>query len=300
MLAETGSSPRALFMVNRSRLVVGILFTTIVSLGVHVVALQGLQIPIPARSVKSWFPYRLVSDAAFAYALVTLFSYLAAGKPRTQRFRRAIVCLGIVLGLNETLRGWLMNAYCATPFAGSVLFLALMALASSVYYLSAIGIVATGDVRKSRSLEGAVISLATAAALNLFAPQLVAALQSMFSSAIPSLAPLGSWCKLPYGLNIVVPAYITFIEPVIAAICCAAVSCTEICGTLLRRLSTFTVLVLALKGQLFSVPLYLAYADESWPLSIASMGQFTLEAILLAIGAFLTWLWATAESSRTN
>ncbi len=115
----------------------------------HVIALQDLQIPIPARSVKSWLPYRLVSDAAFAYAIVTLSSYLAAGKPRTGRFRRAIVCLGIVLGVNETLRGWLMNVFCATPFAGSVLFLALMALAYSVYYLSAIGIMATGDVPKT-------------------------------------------------------------------------------------------------------------------------------------------------------
>ncbi len=283
--------------ISKRRLILGAIVTLVLSLSIHAIILQAFHVPVPEQAVKAWIPYKLATDFAFGYALVTLFRAFATGHEHAWSLKAFGLCLLVVLGLNETLRGWVMNAYCSSPFVSSAIFLGLMSAASALYYVLAVGIVSVGDVKDAASFESIAIAFVTGAALFLFSPQLVSGVQTIFSDIFQSLEPQGGWCKLPYGLGVLIPAYGTFIEPVIAALICAALIGRLLTGRTFWRLAKFIVVILALKGQLFAAPLYAAFHHNEFLTSLLSMGQFTLEAIVLSVGAFFTWSLASRRTS---
>ena len=96
----------------------------------------------------------------------------------------------------------------------------------------------------------------------------------------------------PYGAHVLVPAYLTYAEPVIACIFIAALLWNQLAPRLPLRLLQFTLIILAIKHVLFAPFIFVFYAKMPHPTALLSMGQFTLEAITLAVLGGLTWQYS--------
>jgi len=119
---------------------------------------------------------------------------------------------------------------------------------------------------------------------------LVGQAHALIASVAGSYAPVSTWCTPPFGAGVLIPAYLSLLEPVLATLICAAiVQCDPD-----RRLLTFVVMILALKKQLFAPFLYMVFSDKAWDQAFLSMAQFTFETIAMAAGAWLTLRWAIA------
>ena len=117
---------------------------------------------------------------------------------------------------------------------------------------------------------------------------------------ISNLEPQGEWCALPYGANVLVPAYLTFLEPVIACFAAAALAWGKLSRSRAVRYLQFTLLILAVKNQLLTPFIYVAFAKIPALSALASEGQFALEALALAMLTCVSWDWALdAKNSMT-
>ncbi|WP_139975453.1 hypothetical protein [Ochrobactrum sp. CGA5] len=279
--------------VNWWRLIAGMGVTLVLGLSVHAVILQILHVAVPSQGIKSWLPFRLVSDITMAGGLIVFFKLVSNSALHIKRPRITLIAFLAVCGLNETLRGWAMNTYCTGPLASSAFFLGLMTVANSLYYGLAFLIVVIASPKVRTFAHYVLASVITGIVLAFLAPLLTGKIQSFFGSVFETLAPQRGWCTLPYGANVLIPAYLSFIEPVISTVVCAALTWRFLKGSTILKLMQFTLLILALKKQLFAAFLYVVYARTDFWLAFASMGQFTLEAAALGILSALTWVWST-------
>jgi hypothetical protein len=99
---------------------------------------------------------------------------------------------------------------------------------------------------------------------------------------------------LPYGMHVLIPAYLTYAEPVIAALFVAALIWENLSPRATWRLVQFTLILLAIRRHLFALAIYPFYAKVSTITALLSMGQFTLETITLSLMTALTWHLATS------
>lgn len=60
------------------------------------------------------------------------------------------------------------------------------------------------------------------------------------------------------------------------------------------------LLALALKKQLFAAFFYAAYADLPFWTALSSMGQFSLEAVVLGLTTALSWAWANKGTGNAS
>jgi hypothetical protein len=275
--------------INLWRVITGISATMIVSLAVHALALSALHVPLPDQSVKSWLPFRFASDIGFSLAVASCFDSArrvsGAGAPA---WRSVALTLFILCCLNETLRQFFMNAYCARPFVYAVVFLGLITLADAQYLVGglALTVVVALLVRHATLRFASMILAAMILTAGVF--PLVGQSHALIMAVAGSYAPVSSWCSPPFGASVLIPAYLSLLEPVLATLLCAAI----VQRNPHRRLLTFVVMILALKKQLFAPLLYMAFSNEAWDQAFLSMAQFTFETIAMAAGAWLTWLWA--------
>jgi hypothetical protein len=94
---------------------------------------------------------------------------------------------------------------------------------------------------------------------------------------------------MPYGAHVLIPAYITYLEPAIGCIAFAALVWPRLAEQPRTSYLRFVGLVLLLRRSLFP-PFIYAVAEPGHPFTaLASAGQFSLETIALALLAALTW-----------
>jgi len=96
----------------------------------------------------------------------------------------------------------------------------------------------------------------------------------------------------PYGWNVEIPAYLTFIEPVIACFVIVYNVWNNLSSRPWIRSLQFIVLIMAIRGVLLSPFINVFYADLPPLTAIASMGQFSLEGLTLAALTVGTFVWA--------
>jgi hypothetical protein len=111
---------------------------------------------------------------------------------------------------------------------------------------------------------------------------------------ISYLAPTSEWCKLPYGPDVLIPAYISFIEPVLASIAMAMLILNQLAPVKWLRLLLFALLVVTVNYQLLMPLFYGVLHKGPFVSNLASEGQFALESIVLAITTGLTWQWSSS------
>jgi hypothetical protein len=279
--------------VSKSKLILGILLTGFLSLSLHAVMLQLLGIPYPSVAIDAPLAKFISSSVLGLLGLIYLAELsLPALATRSFAVRSGVI---FVLGtaLTESLfRGPFMEGYCSDSLAWAFISNLPKMLSAA---LLAVAVVAVTP-RLPRFWQK-VLAAAILGALSMYVLKpLIGALSKAPLEAL-SFMSHAEWCELPYGANVLVPAYLSFIEPVLAAVAAAALVWDRLSGRPLVRLLQFALLILLIKRQLLAAFIYMAYSGTP-PLSgLASMGQFSLEALALALLAGLTWAWARHGSS---
>ena len=281
--------------IHWPRLVLGVFTAAVVALSVHSVMLQVLGIPFPDLSVIP-IALKVVIRAVAMFGLLLLWE-LAALQSRGSFVGRWAVLFLITAALTETLfRGPFMEGYCTTAwtfaFVSNVQSLLTMATSCAIVVLS------------TSRLPRIWHKIAGAAGIALFTtfvvtPLIVAAMGPVMES-IASLAPQSEWCTLPYGANVLIPAYLTFIEPSLGCLAAAALVWNQLSASRIVRYLQFTLLILAIKNQLLMPFVYASFAKTSFVDALVSESQFALEAIALAVLTGVAWECATGSTWRAE
>ena len=277
--------------VNRTRLVVGMLVALVVSLSVHVVMLQVLRIPFPEfRGVRPWAPFLNTTLAVLSVGIV-----YDLARPRLSRFS-TVMNYGIVfvlyVMLKETFRGILMNGV----VTGDWRFDILAGLPSLVS-----GLVLTGLVVRMfpavRTVGMKVAVAAVIAGTMMFAVKPLLSLA--FASLLKAAAPLdhADLYAFPYGWQVLIPAYLTYAEPVIACTLMASLIWQALSPNTAIRFLQFVLLVLTIRGMLLPTFLYSFYSRVPFAPAMLSQSQFLFETIALSALIGLAWRWAATRST---
>lgn len=289
-MISTASAPEP---VRWLRWCIGLAATAVGALSVHAILLQVFGVPFPDLSVIP-ASFKLVVRIAAALALI-IFWQRAAPRVDGSLLKRWGLLFVITAMLQESLiRGPFMEGYCTTAwvfaFVGNVQKLASIAVVTVLVVVAA--------PRLTRVWQK-VVAAAVIATFGMFiATPLIGMAMSPVMASIASLAPQSEWCTLPYGPNVLIPAYLTFAEPVLACVAAAALIWNRLPPSRAVRFAQFAVLILAIKNQLLMPFFYAAFAKVPLVDAFVSESQFALEAIALALLAGVTWEWTRPKSRR--
>ena len=273
------------------KLLLGAALTLVSSLSVHVVMLQVLHVPFPVEQVSPWAA--LLNAAASFWALLTVYQLARPKLGRYGFWRRALLIGALYAMLAETVRGALMNAVVTTAQGFS-----LLALLPKACYFTAAGLLVVGLApRLTKGWHGLLAASFITVVLQLGLIPLVAWLTHFITAPLAYLDHEEVF-HLPYGWHVLVPAYLTYAEPVAAALVLAALTWNQLVPSPAGKLLQYVGLILLLKRVLFRAFLYSFYAQVGWPVAFLRESQFLLEALVLAALAGLTWSFACAKPVR--
>jgi len=105
---------------------------------------------------------------------------------------------------------------------------------------------------------------------------------------------------IPYDWHILLPAYLTFFEPVIAAFVIGYAVRRQLPSTPLLQFGITAALVVALKGPVFAALLNIQYAGTAPSTAILSYAQFTFETVALGILTAATLQMSLKEISTKD
>jgi len=265
------------------KLLIGMSMTLVVSLSIHVVMLQILGIPFPEfDGVSVWASFL---NTMLAVLAVIIFYSLA--QPRLAQIsgpNRYIVVFLLYVMLKESFRGIIMNGV-VTHGWGFDVVAALPGLAYA-FVLTSLVVLTTP---KLRGIWLKVAGAAAIAAVAMFAVRPL--LCSAFAPALKAAAHLdhAEVYAFPYGWQVLVPAYLTYAEPVIACMLIAVLVWQRLSTNTLTRMLQFAALVLLIRGMLLPTFVYSFYSKAKLPIAMLSQSQFLLETLALAILTALTW-----------
>ena len=276
-------------------LCLGIFLTAICALSTHVVMLQVLGTPFPDLAVLT-SPYRFAIRVAQTLGLLVFWQYASRDAHRSFFVQWGLLFLIFTMLPENLFRAPFMAGYCTHAWA--------FAFVSNMPRLVGMAIVCALVVAASPYLRRAWQQLVAAtilAALAMFAlSPLINMAFAPLMKAIASLAPQSEWCTLPYGPNVLIPAYLSFAEPTLACAAAALLVWNKLSASLGMRFVAFSVLILAIKNQLLTPFIYAGLAKGSFLLGLASEGQFALEALTLAVLTGLTVEWSIRRSKRVS
>jgi hypothetical protein len=287
--------PFRIVSINWMRLGIGALLTAICALSVHAMMLQGLGIPVPDMSLlKSASRYPIQAVAALGLIFLWQSASKQLGGPRVSGWV-ALTLLATML--TETLiRGPFMEGYCTTAWTFAFVSNLQPVLSVSV---SAALVVVVGS--KLTSIVRRVIAALAISAFTMFvASPLIGAAMAPLLTAMSNLAPQSEWCTLPYGANVLIPAYLTFAEPVVACFAAAALTWDRLSAVRGLRVVQFTLIIVAIKKQLLTPFIYAFLAREGFASGLLSDSQFAFEAIALAVFTGLAWEWCGGRNISTG
>lgn len=255
------------------------------ALSIHAILLQVFNVPFPDARFDAKVP-RYFARAICLFAL-TVFLRSAVANEQSSFLRRFAIALLIYASLNEAiLRAAFMEGYCTDAwlyaFVANLQRLVPLALAS--------GMIAFATPKLDRVWKCAVAAAAISALVQFeLTPLTASAFQGVMRS-ITAYAPTGEWCKLPYGPDVLIPAYLTFVEPALGCLIAVALCWDQLPGREVHRLIGFTLLIVAIKNQLLTPFIYMAYAKMPALAALASEGQFAFEAITLGAVTGAGWM----------
>jgi len=262
----------------------GGIVTGFLSLGVHILMLQGLGIPFPGRvGVPAWAS--LLNVALAVAALMYLDALLREQTMLRLPWRRWLVLAALYATLKEALRGNIMNAVVTTAWT----FSAAQTISPVLYSLVLAGLVVLVGPRASKPALRLVAAAVIALVMSFAVKPTVGAMLSPLMSAIAHLDHADVY-PFPYGWHVMIWAYLTYAEPVIAAFVTAALVWPQLRG---RRgtIVKFTVMIAAIKGAILPTFLFSQFDKAGPAVGMLSESQFLFEALLLGLLAGATWTW---------
>lgn len=270
------------------KLGLGALFTAVCALSVHAVMLQGLGIPVPDMSLlTTWSRYPI--QAVAALGLIFLWQSAAERMPGSLVSRWIALSVVAAMLTEDLVRKPFMEGYCTTAWTFAFVSNLEPVLSVAVNAALVVGIAP----KLTSNLRRVVAALAISALTMFVARPLIAAAMGPLLQAMSNLAPQSEWCTLPYGANVLIPAYLTFAEPVVACFAAAAFVWDGLSASRGVRLIQFTLIIVAIKKQLFTPIIYALVATASPASALLSESQFALEAAALAVLTGLSWEWSS-------
>lgn len=277
--------------IRWSRFSIGVLITGICALSVHAIMLQVIGVPFPDLSVVT-VPYRFVIRAAQTLGLLVLWQYASKTVDRSFLKQWGLLFLITAMLTEDLVRGPFMEGYCTHAWVFA--FTSNMPKLLSLAVICAIIVAVTPRLRAMWQKTIAAIVLA-AFAMFALSPLLGMAFAPVMKS-IANLAPQSEWCTLPYGPNVLIPAYLSFVEPTLACMAAGLLTWHRLFMSRGMRFVQFSLIILAIKNQLLAPFFYAALAKAPFPASLTSEGQFALEALVLAILTGVTMEWSTRRA----
>ena len=275
-------------------LAVGGALATVLGLGVHVVMLQYLNVPYPDHAAV---PAVLKFINTWA-AVLAAFVFYRSARARFDAMPGPLACLvmfALWAMLKEALiRAAVMDGVVTTAWVFSFVS-ALPRICSCLIAGSAVVVVGR-FVARPRWLVAA--SLALSAIMVLLVDP---ALRSSFGAVLHAISDLAhdEVYAMPYGWQVMVPAFLTYAEPTVAAFFVTAMVWDELAAPRLRVVQ-IAVLVGAMKGALLPLALFSAFLPLPLPSALASEAQFTLEVVVTAVLVALTWQRFRARRVRAG
>jgi hypothetical protein len=272
------------------KLAIGFFLTAVGALSVHVVMLQILDVPFPDLSVIP-AAYKFVIRAVATLGLIVFWQF-AAQKMQGSFVKQWGALFLIASMLTESLiRGPFMEGYCTTAwifaFVGNIPKLLTIALSSAM--------IVAATPRLRRAWQEVLAAVVLTAITTFAATPLIGAAFGPIMESIARLAPQSEWCTLPYGPNVLIPAYLTFAEPVVACLAAAILIWDTLSASRALRFAQFALIILAIKNQLLMPWVYAAFAKTPFLEALTSESQFALEAVALAVLTGITWEWGAKQ-----
>jgi len=265
-------------------LAIWIVATVAVSLSIHVVMLDGLHIPHPDNTHIP-MPAIFLNDALSLTAAILVYRL---GRERFAAWVFPIRCL--VLGAlyamlaEALLRGFIMDGVVSHDW----LYCLVENLARPVDYM----IVAVLVVGLAPWLtSGWRIGLGALAIVAVTRFVIDPPIDAAFAKWVASLEYLdtGNLYNPPYGWQVIVPSYLTFLEPVVAAFAIAALVWDQLSARPVWRAGQFVLLIMAMKGSIAPTLIYSFFQHASPPAAILSESQFGMEILVMAAMTAVGW-----------
>jgi hypothetical protein len=119
-------------------------------------------------------------------------------------------------------------------------------------------------------------------------------IDGVFQKLVASIEYLdtGNIYNPPYGWQVNVPSYVTFLEPVIASFAIAALMLSKRSRRPAWCMVQFVLVVMAMKHSIVPTLVYSFYQSVPLPRAILSESQFALEALTLAIITAVGWTFS--------
>jgi hypothetical protein len=264
-------------------LIVGGVCTLLGGLSVHVVLQQTLHVPFPsqypAHSIVEQF-----DQATTVFGLLLFVSWAAGPLSRFPLLGRWAIVFAVYVMLRESFRAALMEGVVTTSYAYPVLELIPKLFATSILtFLCVVAQPAVPRIWQKIVVSGVIyvfVSSTMAFATGQFFEPLLAHFAYLRHDEVYAM---------PYGENVLIPAYITYVEPVAGCIIAAALVWQRLAGRPPGAIVWFTFLILLLRRSLFPPFIYMFYESHQRLTAFLSAGQFSLETIALALLAATTW-----------
>jgi len=272
--------------LSKQRVICGMILTGFLALSVHVLMLNVLNVPYPDKFPR-FGPHAFVNSVLITLGLVYLHDLWFRGKTKTWPIRFVILFITYTMLRELLFRLPIMESVCTTAWAFSVLDTSWRLV--NAFILCALVVLCSTTLttlpRKifASLILAAIISFITEPMVELFSDKMLDHF-SYLSHAVVYTAP--------YGWNVEIPAYLTFIEPVIACFVIVYNVWNNLSSRPWIRSLQFIVLIMAIRGVLLSPFINVFYADLPPLTAIASMGQFSLEGLTLAALTVGTFVWA--------
>ncbi|MEO7048478.1 MAG: hypothetical protein ABI091_24475, partial [Ferruginibacter sp.] len=279
--------------VNWVKFAIGIFLSTVLSLSVHAVMLQEMNVPFPDLSVITT-TYKFIIRIFSVFGL--LFFWELADKKLDGSFVKKFAILFFIDAmLTESLfRGPFMDGYCTN----SIGFMLISNIPKLLTIAITCGLVVFTAPRLNNVLYKFLAAIVIAALFMFAVSPLVGAAWKPVADKIAYLAPTSEWCKLPYGPDVLIPAYISFMEPVLACLVMAILILNQLSKIHWLKFLLFALIVVAVKYQLLMPVFYVILHKGTFITNLASEGQFALETIALAITTGFTWQWSSKHRKK--
>ena len=272
---------------------IGMGVTAVLALSVHVVMLQVLNVPYPEGYPKAgWAVF-----CQFSLSVLGLMVFYRIARAELARFgwlARILLLFLLVSMLREALvRGPVMDGFATTAWTFS--FLSNLPRLITILIVASLVVLTAPLARRLWQMLLAAVAISVLVQV-LLAPQIGIA----FGHILESLSYLShdEVYKAPYGWQIELPAYITYLEPVVACFFMMALVCDGLSKRLLWGTLQFVILVLAVNTLLIRPIVYVFYAPFGPVTALLSMGQFFLESLVLALLTVCNWRFSQKQRSQ--
>lgn len=273
------------------KLLIGFVLTVILSLGVHEVMTDRLAIPYPTS-----LPRNAMTQLPEAWFLA-LGSFVIYPMISGRLGRKAAWVKWTVLALLlSTLKEGLIRAPVMDMFDTGAFVFPIVKTLPQLLYLSGVALLVCFTPKEAARgwwLFGASLLVALLATL-LLRPAIKAGIAPLLTALSSFDSP--SRFQPPYDYHILIPAYLTFVEPVMASFVLANLIWNQLPHSSVRRLAAFTLIVFFIRGPVAAPILNIFFAKTNALMAVLSVAQFSFESVLL--GLLTACAWSVARKDR--